>query len=68
MAVDYSKLRSLASGVPVAEPITLTPQDDSDVSGSGADAVIVNNRTRIDEIEGVLVDLGVLTESGTGSS
>jgi len=67
MAVDYSKLRSLASGVPVADPITLTAQDDSDVSGSGADAVIVNNRTRIDEIEGVLVDLGVLTESGTGS-
>jgi len=65
MAVDWSKLRSIASGVPVPDPATITAQETADASGSGADDVINNNKTRIDEIEAVLVDVGLLTESGT---
>jgi len=61
MAVDYSKLRSLASGVPVAEPISLTAKDNTEVSGSGADSVIENNRLRIEEIATALADLGVVS-------
>jgi len=60
MAVDYSKLRSLASGVPVSDPITLTAEETADASGSGADAVINTNKTRIAEIESVLASLGVI--------
>jgi len=67
MAVDESKLRKLASGVPIDDQTTITKKDTGTVnSGDGAtDTVIKNNRTRIDEIETELVNLGILTESGT---
>lgn len=67
MAVDWNKLRNIASGVPVRDPMVLTAQDTGTVNSGDTttDDVIENNRTRIDEIETALVDLGLLEESGT---
>lgn len=62
MAVDYSRLRALASGVPIPDATALTSKDSGAVNSGDAttDGVITNNRTRIEEIETKLQELGVL--------
>lgn len=67
MAFDREKVLELASGQKIDSPTTPTAKDTGTVNSGDAttDGVIENNRTRIDEIEAALVELGMLNESGT---